>query len=151
MSFSEDERRLLAHVLDEIIPPHDDGRLPGAGELGVATHVENALGTTPDLARIIADGLAALENIARRRAPRGFAALSREERLAVLNELAPTEHAFPPIFYLQAYAGYYHHPRVLEVLGLDPRPPHPQGYRMEPDDLTLLEKVRQRPKMYRPL
>ena len=33
--FSEDERRALSSVLDEIIPPSNDGRFPGAGELGL--------------------------------------------------------------------------------------------------------------------
>ena len=33
--FSELEARTLASVLDQIIPPSEDGKLPGAGELGL--------------------------------------------------------------------------------------------------------------------
>jgi len=48
-----------------------------------------------------------------------------------------------------AYIGYYQHPRVIEGLDLPPRPPHPKGYEMAPNDLSLLEPVRKRGKAYR--
>ncbi len=38
--FSDHEERALATVLDQIIPPRSDGRLPGAGELGLVRHIE---------------------------------------------------------------------------------------------------------------
>jgi len=44
--FSADEQRVLASVLDEIIPPSSDGRLPGAGELGLVSYIEQALQKT---------------------------------------------------------------------------------------------------------
>jgi hypothetical protein len=60
----------------------------------------------------------------------------------VLTELAASAHALPPILALHAFTGYYQHPRVVESLGLEPRAPHPQGYQMAPNDLSLLEPVR---------
>ena len=50
---------------------------------------------------------------------------------------------------MRTYMAYYSNDRVLEGLGLEPRPPHPGGYAMEPNDLTLLDDVRRRPKLYR--
>jgi hypothetical protein len=50
---------------------------------------------------------------------------------------------------MHTYAGYYQHPRVMSALGLAPRPPHPLGYEMGADDLSLLDPVRRRAKMYR--
>ena len=35
--FSRAQERALACVLDEIIPPSEDGRFPGAGELGLVS------------------------------------------------------------------------------------------------------------------
>jgi hypothetical protein len=67
----------------------------------------------------------------------------------VLNEIATTEPGFLPGLIFHTYAGYYQNGRVMEALGLEPRPPHPAGYEMEPGDLTLLEAVRRRPRMYR--
>jgi Gluconate 2-dehydrogenase subunit 3 len=142
--FSEDERRLLTAVLDEVIPPSADGRLPGAGELGIAGDVEDALRKLPDLESMIAQGLAELDTAARRQNAAGFAALPKPDRLQLLNEQG---FLLPLTF--QAYIGYYQHPRVAAVLGLEPRPPHPRGYQLEPNDFTLLDPVRQRGKMYR--
>jgi hypothetical protein len=147
--FSDDQARVLACVLDQIIPPSEDGRFPGAGQAGVATAVDDALRGMPELRAMVVQGLAALDALARQRSKREFAALSAAEQAMVMAELASSEHAFPPILILHAYHGYYSQPRVLEALGLAPRPPHPEGYEMEPNDLSLLERVRQRSRLYR--
>ena len=141
--------RLLALVLDDIVPRSEDGRFPGAGELGLAGHVLEALGAIPGLRTMIAEGLSALDALARVRNPDGFAALSRAQRTEVMDQLAAGDHAFPPLLVLHTYAAYYQHARVLEALGLEPRPPHPKGYEMGPDNLDLLDAVRRRPRLYR--
>lgn len=147
---SEDERRALDLVLDELIPPGPDGRLPGAGQVGVARYVDAALRPTPPLHQMITDGLAALDAIARRRGGERFIALPQAARVAALDDLASSEHAFPPLLILHAYAGYYQQPQVLEALGLEPRPPHPAGYATIEGDLpSLLAPVRRRGRMYR--
>jgi hypothetical protein len=147
---SEDERHALDLVLDEIIPASPDGRLPGAGQLGVARYVDAALRPTPPLHRMIAEGLAALDAIALRRVGQCFTALPHAARVAALDELAANEHAFPPFLILHAYAGYYQQPRVLAALGLEPRPPHPAGYATVESDLpSLLAPVRRRGRLYR--
>jgi hypothetical protein len=38
---------------------------------------------------------------------------------------------------------------VLTALGLEARPPHPAGYAIEPNDLSLLDPVRRRAELYR--
>ena len=142
--FSADEERTLAAVLDEIIPPSDDGRFPGAGQIGVASYIDQALQKTPELRSMIAQGLSDLDSLARSRNAPSFAALSQEDKLQLLNAQA---FVLPLTFH--AYVGYYQHERVVEALGLEARPPHPKGYQMEPNDLTLLDAVRRRPKLYR--
>jgi hypothetical protein len=67
----------------------------------------------------------------------------------VLRELEVSEPGFVPGLVFQTYATYYQHPRVLEALGVDPRPPHPKGYDLEPGDLSALERVRARGRLYR--
>ena len=142
--FSEDAKRTLASVLDEIIPASDDGRFPGAGQIGLARYIDEALQKTPALRSMIAQGLADLDDLARSRNASSFAALSREDKLQLLNAWG-----FVLPLTLHAYIGYYQHPRVVEALGLEPRPPHPKGYHMEPNDLSLLDAVRRRPRLYR--
>jgi hypothetical protein len=44
---------------------------------------------------------------------------------------------------------YYRDDRVVRSLGLEPRPPFPKGHTLEQGDWSLLDKVRNRPKMWR--
>lgn len=142
--FSEDQKRVLTSVLDEIIPPSADGRLPGAGQLGLAGYVVEAVQKMPELAAMVAQGLSDLDDQARRRNAASFAALSREDKLQLLNEWS-----FVLPLTLHTFTGYYQQARVVEALGLQARAPHPNGYQMEPNDLSLLDAVRRRPKLYR--
>lgn len=148
-AFTEPQARALAHVLDDIIPASPDRGLPAAGALGVAAYVEQSLGAMPGLKAMVADSLTALDALARARHPGGLDAMRPEDRAAVLLEHAGSEHSFPPILILHAFAGYYQDARILALLGMPPRPPHPEGYDMGPDDLSLLDPVRQRGRRYR--
>ncbi|HYC21109.1 MAG TPA: gluconate 2-dehydrogenase subunit 3 family protein [Candidatus Bathyarchaeia archaeon] len=147
--FSKDELETLACVLDHLVPASEDGKLPGAGRVGVAAVVDEALHRMPEVRGMVAQGLSALEALAGRRSSRAFATLPRDQQAELLNELAASEHAFPPILLLHVYNGYYQQGPVLEALGLEPRPPHPLGYEMKPNDLRMLDRVRRRGRLYR--
>lgn len=147
--FSKEQASTLAAVLDEIVPPAGERRLPGAGELGVVAYVESALRQMPMLEPVIRQGLDALREVSRRLKSEEFVALPRPDRLVVLRELESADAAFLPMVTFLTFAGYYHHGRIVEALGLEPRPPHPAGYEMPPNDLSLLEPVRRRSKLYR--
>jgi hypothetical protein len=148
--FSADEERMLTTLLDTIIPPTPDGRLPGAGTLDLLTHIARSVERTPMLRPVLEYGLGSLADLARKRHPDGWPALSPAERTTVVEEFTAADQFFLPAFLFLAYSGYYTAPRVVEALGLEPRPPHPQGYPMEDTDLSaLLEPVRKRGKRYR--
>jgi len=138
---SEEHARALAAVLDAIIPPDAARGMPGAGEVGVADHVASVLERSPELAWAVTAGLAALEP--------GFADLEPAARAPVLNALAASQPAFLPGLLFHAYQGYYQSPAVLEALGVPGRPPHPRGYEVEANDLSLLDPVRAMPRRYR--
>ncbi|MDX2166784.1 MAG: gluconate 2-dehydrogenase subunit 3 family protein, partial [Deltaproteobacteria bacterium] len=125
---SRDALHVLVHVLDDLVPPSPDGRLPGAGALGLAPYLDHALDALPGLKDMVAHSLLALDAFARRRNGGGLDAMSPEQRSATLAEFAGTDDALPPILAIHAYSGYYQHPIVLQALGLEPRPPHPLGY-----------------------
>jgi len=147
--FSADEERMLATLLDVVVPPSDDGRLPGAADLELGGHIARVVQQTPMLRPVLEYGLSALAALAGTRNPGGWTALSGAEQTAVLEEFARTDQFFLPAFLFLVYSGYYQHPRVVEALGLEARPPHPRGYAMAADDLALLDRVRGRGKMYR--
>jgi len=144
-----DNNHMLTLVLDELIPPSADGRLPGAGALGIAADVAAAVKATPALAPVIEGGLVALDGLSRARSPGGFGALSQAERAVVLHELEGADPVFVPTLLMLAYVGYYGNERIVTVLKPDPRAPHPIGYEVEPDDAVLLDPVRARGKLYR--
>ncbi|MEN8184565.1 MAG: gluconate 2-dehydrogenase subunit 3 family protein [Myxococcota bacterium] len=145
--FSPDETRGLSVVLDEIIPGREG--VPGAGALGLASTVEEALAATAGAQAGVAQGLASLDELSRGHGAGSFAELPGQERREVLNELAAREPGFLPGLIFHTYVGYYQDARVVEALGLEPRPPHPEGYELEAGDLSLLDPVRERAKMFR--
>jgi gluconate 2-dehydrogenase subunit 3-like protein len=136
---STDQRRALVCVLDALIPPSADGRLPGAGAAGVASHVEGVLRTLPDLHAMVVEGLRDLDAQARAQHERAFVELGEAERTALVG-MQGFSYALVP----HAYIGYYQVDSVLEAIGIEARAPHPQGYAVPENDLTLLEPVKAR-------
>jgi hypothetical protein len=139
----------LAALLDEIVPARDDGRLPGAGALGLGPHVARAAAEKPELAALLTQGLAALDALVRTRGDAHFAELARADRLEALAALGAEAPAFLPTLAFLTYAGYYRDPRVLEAVGHEPRPPYPKGYALPATDFALLDPVRARRPFYR--
>lgn len=146
---SQIESRSLAAVLDEIIPPSADGRLPGGGDAVRAGLTDGTIASVPGLDVALQAGLSALEAAAAKRGAKGFVDLSRDDKLAVLNEVGTADAVFLPMAMFLAFASYYRHAPVLEAMNLEARPPHPKGHEMEPGDLSLVEPVRRRGKIYR--
>lgn len=128
---------LLDLLLDTLIPSSDDGRMPGAGGLGLAAAIRE---------RVPADelsaGLAALEDAR-------FHGRSASGRVALLRELETSRPAFVSAVYHATCVLYYQCPEVQAGLGMRPGPPHPEGYDLEPGNLDALERVRARGKLYR--
>lgn len=148
MTWTHDERRGLSALLDEIIPPSADGRMPGAGEV-VTERLAGEVAARPDLLASVRSGLALLDRVARGEVGESFAALSREDRRRVIAQVVEAEPGLVPSLAFPTYVAYYEHPRVLVALGREPRPPHPGGYEIEPFDPSLLENVRRRARLYR--
>lgn len=138
---SSAQLEILAAVLDTIVPASVEDGMPGAGAAGVAQHVVAALEQAPEHEPGVVAGLAALGA--------EFLGLDGPERAAALEALAPSQPGFLPLLLFQTYQGYYESPEVLAALGLPPRAPHPLGYDMEPSDLSLLDPVRAKGKLYR--
>ena len=147
--FTADEEELLRTLLDVVLPASADGRLPAGGTLGLVDHVAATVRKTPMLRPVLEYGLGALAELATKRNPGGWRALSPRERVETFAAFMENDQFFRPAFLFLAYSGYYQHPRVVTALGLEPRAPHPGGHAMAPDDWTVLEPVRTRGAMYR--
>jgi hypothetical protein len=148
-TLSPEAERTLAAVLDVLVPPRDDVGLSGAGTLGVGGRIEEGLRERPELRAPLAAGLAAAGEEARGRGAASFAVLPEAQRSAVLEAIATRVPGFLGLLTFLAYSAYYQEPRVLEALGLEARPPFPDGHEVPPTDFAILDPVRRRAAMYR--
>lgn len=138
---------LVTSILDRVVPP--EGEKPGAGQLGVAEYLDRVVAASARLKKLFTRGLAQIEITSHGQHSREFSDLPAEQRDAVLSEVESAEPEFFEALVRQTYNGYYTDSRVLELLGLEARPPQPQGYDVPPGDLSLLENVKRRGKVYR--
>jgi len=130
---------LLSLILDTLIPPSADRRMPGAGALGLADAVRERARSSDS---IVAAGLAAAE-------AKGFADLDAPAREEALRQIDGDHPGFIATLYAPTCIVYYEHPEVLVALGLDPGPPYPKGHTLESGHLAGLERVRARGRLYR--
>ena len=144
---SQQQRVLMGAVLDCLVPAND--RLPGAGGLGVAEHVESYARRFLATRRLLSDGLKAIDVTSVRVHSRRFADLPDGDMVPVLKQVEAEHAAFFEFLIQQAYVGYYTHPTVLRARGLPLRPPQPEGYELAEFDASLLDNVRKRNKVYR--
>jgi hypothetical protein len=139
-----DDSDFLKAFLDVVIPPGTDGKMPGAGTLGLGPHVADALRADASLGPAVQLGLEAVRDAALARAEGGLPALSPEARLEVVKGVADAQPWLMMAVVRYLYPAYYQHPGVLEALGEPPRPPFPEGFEVEPTDPRLLERLEAR-------
>jgi hypothetical protein len=143
----DDARRAaLDALLDLIVPPLPARGLPGASQVGVQARLQ---GEARALLPSVLAGLDALETAARAAHGRGFVAIDEAQRLALADALRARDPGFLAAFALETVTCYYQDARVLEAIGVEPRPPAPQGYQVIPGDLELLAPVRRRGPIWR--
>ena len=129
----------MTALLDTLIPPSEDGKLPGAGTLGLGGDVATAIASHD---RVGSEVTAALEAI-REQAP-AFATLDLPKRVEAVQSVEAAHPAFIASLITPLYFAYYQHPVVLMGLGLPARPPFPGGYEVEATDPELLDLLRAR-------
>ncbi len=144
--FSDAQVELVTEVLNRIIPANEE--LPGAGEIAV-NFLDEVVGGSPRLKRIFNHGLSQIEVCAYRMYAKDFPSLSGEQMHVVLCQVEVDEGEFFDLLVRQTYNGYYTDPRIVELLGLEARPPQPLGHRVDQGNITLIENVKNRGIVYR--
>ena len=140
------QRATLDIVLNMIVPPSADGRMPGAAEVGVPAYLSSE---APDALPVLRQELEQLDRSSLERFARGLAELGEGERQTLIGEMRAQAPSFMSRLAMETLACYYQHDRVLEGLGREARPPYPKGYQVVQGDLSLLDPVRARGKIYR--
>jgi hypothetical protein len=143
--FTEDQEKLLAAVLNRIIPA--EGQLPAAGDLGIAHFIEGVVSKETRLRRLFTEGMASIAIVANQEAGGEFQSLPDSGKDVVLQAV---ESQYPTFFgelVRQGYNGYYTNPKIFDLIGYTL--PDPQGYQPKPFDESLLEPQRRREPFWR--
>ncbi|MCY3839008.1 MAG: gluconate 2-dehydrogenase subunit 3 family protein [Gammaproteobacteria bacterium] len=143
---NDDHRRILAIVLDLIVPASEDGQRPSAADVDVLGYIRETEGHTLDGLRAELDQLDAEAFESQGEA---FASLDPATRQALVDAVREREPHFMRTLAMQTVTCYYRDDRVLEAIGVGARPPFPEGYEVPSGDLSLLEPVRRRGQIYR--
>ena len=143
---NERQRENLSLVLDMIVPASDDGRKPSAREVDVLGYIQRHEGETVPTLCVELDRLDAAAEAA---FARPFASVEPPDRIKLVDDMRTREPNFLRALALQTVTCYYQDDRVVGALGLEARPPFPDGYAVAAGDLSLLEPVRARGKRYR--
>jgi hypothetical protein len=138
------QERTLAALLNLMIPPSGDGRLPGAADVGFLAYLvrENLVGW-------LRDGLLGIDQQLQDARRGEFSTLNGPEQAALFEAWRRRHARFFAELSTHVLQCYYQNDRVLKAIGLEARPPFPLGYVVQEGDLTLLEPVLERGKLYR--
>ena len=129
-TFTTDEQSALAVLVAQIIPASETFHQPGADDPVIFDDILNSGASLRDQ---IAPALASLS-------------AGKTMEAAEFRQTFPVEAELIQTLTVQCY---YRDARVMRALSIEARPPFPQGYTQEPNDLSLLEPVRQRGEIYR--
>ena len=144
--FSTSQVELATAVLDRIIPANET--MPGAGQIAVA-YLDDIVGRSPRLKRSFGAGLSHIELYAHGTYSQDFHILSDEQKDAVLSQVETDQPEFFEALVRQTYNAYYTDARIIELLGLEARPPQPRGHQLERGDFGPIENVKNRGIAYR--
>ena len=141
---NEELERILNILLNLIIPPSHDGKMPGAADVGFLGYVHNE-----NKLFWIKEGLQSIAKESHNKYGREFLALSDFEQAELIESLRRQLFQYFSRLTTEVINCYYQHDDVLEALGIEARPPFPQGYHIGKWNMTLLEPVYERGKIYR--
>ena len=123
-SLTAAQRDDMRAIAAEIIPASLEFDVPGADDWAIQADILATLGRDANLVQEALDVLAQL-------AGQPLASLDQARREAVAMELRATGGAAVAALTRVVLQCYYRDDRVVRSLGLEPRPPYPQGHVLE--------------------
>jgi gluconate 2-dehydrogenase subunit 3-like protein len=145
--FPASQRPLIRAVLNRLIPA--GGGFPGAADLDLLDHLDGAACSSSAARRMFVEGMRQIGLESERRHGKGFEDLVAAEQDAVLRHVEAEHRAFFEALVSHVYQGYYSHPAVIQLLGLEARPPQPLGHSLPPFDAAVTGPMSKRRALYR--
>lgn len=142
VKLSPHEQECLRIIVGHMIPASERYGLPGVD----APHIFSEL-----LGDIRRDGPALKRLLGEVEAAAGgcLGDLLRADQCAVLAKLRAERPGMFGVAEALASRAYYQNDAVLASIGMEPRSPFPKGYELPQGDLSLLDEVRKRGRIYR--
>lgn len=140
--FTPSELKDLRRLAGFMVPPSQEFRVPGADDAMIFADIVRSIGRDHGQVRA---ALAMLGEMA----GGDFAGLEDAAAQTKAMELLKRGGAAATALGRAVLQCYYRDDRVIAALGLDPRPPFPQGHVLEQGDWSLLDVVKGRPRMWR--
>jgi hypothetical protein len=138
-AFSAAEIAALREIVGTMVPADAGLGVPGADDAAILADIVKSMGRDLPAVR---EALAIVQE-------KGFGALDRDGREALINEIY--KYGGPPMLALGrvVLSAYYRDDRVLVALKQEARAPFPKGYTLEQGDWSLLDAVRNREPLWR--
>ncbi len=135
-------RDCLRCIAGHMIPASAAYGMPGADDPAIVAQMIASLNRDFPVLRRALDAV-------NQAAGGALCALGTEEQSALLSRMRHDGTNQLSVVESVVARAYYRDERVLRAIGMDPRPPFPAGYAVEPGDLTLLDPVRSRGPIHR--
>ncbi len=139
---SNAEQHALRCVAALMIPASPEHAVPGADDAAIFADILASL--TRDAAGV-REALKTLDQLC----GGVFADLSGTAQRAIAQRLREAHAPLAALLVTAVVRCYYRDDRVMRSLGMEVRPPFPQGFEVEQGDWSLLDPVRARGKIYR--
>lgn len=140
----EEQIQTLNSLLYLLLPPSDDGKMPSASDVGFLSYAHHKA-----LFPSLTGGLRRINEKSLDQFGQCFSKLGNSDQFQLIEKLKRELFEFFHLLKSQIINCYYQNSCVLEAIGLDARPPFPSGNSLEQGDLTLLEPVYNRGRIYR--
>jgi len=138
------EEKTLSTLLNLLIPPSTTYKKPGGSEVNFFTYMHEK-----NNFNLVQDILLKIKDEANKVHGQDFSMLTASDQAHIVKLIQRNNfHSFTRLIN-EIIQCYYQNDKVLESIGLEPRPPFPDGYYVDEGDLTLLIPVFERGKIYR--
>jgi hypothetical protein len=136
--FTDTDLAQLRQLVGRMIPASSEYAVPGADDETIFADIRRTLEPHPALVqKMLATLDPTLANLSPARVDQTIQTLLSAGDPA-LGQIIPA-----------VVQCYYRDDRVMRSLGMEPRPPFPEGFEVEQGDWSLLDPVRARPKIWR--
>ncbi len=143
---NEAQRNTLDCLLALIIPPSEDGKMPGAADVGF---LEYLLHSEAEFLSPLTQVLDAIIDTAKTEYGKPFIGINRQEQENLVHSLRRSQEELFNQLTILVMTCYYQDDKVMTGIGLEARPPFPKGHQLETGDLSLLAPVKQRGEFWR--